>query len=95
MSVSYFFFPAMGGSAAGKSDEGAAPIFFLSRKCPSHKSTSPTPTSAGAATAPAPLWKPHLTAFDLLVVEALLVAKANESLYGQAESPGEKSWRNW
>jgi|TARA_B100001540_G_C15571433_1_gene535141 hypothetical protein len=36
-----------------------------------------------------------LTAFDLLVVEALLVAKANESLYGQAESPGEKSWRNW
>jgi hypothetical protein len=33
--------------------------------------------------------------FDLLVVEARLVAKANESLYGQAESPGEKSWRNW
>ena len=75
---------------------GAAPIFFFgSRKGPSQKPTSPTPTSAGAATAPGPPWKPRSTAFDLLVVEALLVAKANESLYGQAESPGEKSWRNW
>ena len=75
---------------------GAAPIFFLFSDRPLSKAHfSQPPPSAEVATAPGPPWKPRLTAFDLLVVEALLVAKANESLYGQAESPGERSWRNW